>query len=538
MANMMINISLSLVTLSLMIGTALALDIETSGRIESRVGLINHNGSGDSNNLIHIERINWGLQQEFDFLAFNYSLTGGGLMRGSSQFDKSQITPEYQAKVQIVPFRQLVLELFSYSQMRNPMQIAQDTLQNQEQMTGIQLSSQLGNNGRIVAAFGSRNFSKNNSKVSHQFMKIQLEQKVIGLQFRLLGEKDLYTKDMTSGEDDRSNMSIQWYGSPIKGLNWTAINSVHNIGGEAFWRIYQRLNYQLSTRSTLWAHVNNQQVAYKGSYLNTQNYDIDYRRKMGELFALQLLSEGSKVKPLSGNPVFHWRSYLTGLHWRVGGNATSLGVLQFGFKESYRFGSGMDFQYELEERIPLLQNRLLRVGLSDHSVGELFVRTDAENNDPRYDIDHQLEITIDLWPGQKVQVANSFRMLNHFGTDLDFSEDTLRNALTHNIQFKYIQRKLRASIDHLTIRESGDDGDLRLHLNTRFSYHLKQGTSLNLISLYRYSSEVYPDYVWLNSFVKINMQNFDWALEVQTQGSPDEIFNNNFSVWMRFMRQL
>ncbi len=538
MANLMMKISDSLVMLSLMVGTTLALDIETSGRIESRVGLLNPSGSGDSNNLIHMERINWGLQQEFDFLAFNYSLSGGGLMRGSSQLDNSQISPEYQAKAQIVPFGQLVLELFSYSQMRNPMQIAQDTLQNQEQLSGIQLSSHFGNSGRIVAAYGSRNFTRNDSKVSHQFMKLQLEQKVVGLQFRLLGEKDLYTNDLISGDDDRSNLSIQWYGSPIRGLNWTAINSVHNVGGEAYWRIYQRLNYQLSTRSTLWAHVNNQQVAYQGSYLNTQGYDVDYRMKMGELFAVQLLSEGSKVKPLSGNPVFHWRSYLAGLHWRVGENATALGVLQFGFKESYRFGSGMDFRYELEERIPLLHNRLLRVGLSDHSAGELFVRTDADNSDPRYDIDHQLELTADLWPGQKVQVANSFRLLNHFGTDLDFSEDTLRNALTHNIQLKYIQRKFRASFDHLTIKDIGDESDLRLHFNTRFSYHLKPGTSLNLISLYRYNSEVFPDYVWLNSFVKVSMQNFDWALEVQTQGSPDKIFDDNFSVWMRFMRQL
>ena len=265
---------------------------------------------------------------------------------------------------------------------------------------------------------------------------------------------------------------------------------------------------------------------------------MDYRLKMGEIIALQLLSEGSKVKPLSGDPVFHWRSYLAGIHWRAGKKATALGVLQFGFKETYRFGSGMDLQYEIEERLPLLKNRFLRIGLSDHSAGELFIGTDSENSDPRYDIDHQVDLTIDLWPGQKVQVANNFRLLNHFGTDLDFSEDTLRNALTHNIQLKYIQRKLRVSFDHLTISDFGDDSDLRLHFNSRFSYHIKPGTSLNLISMYRYKSEVYPDYVWLNSFLKINMQQFSWALEVQSQGSPDEILDDNFSVWMRFMRQL
>ena len=207
-ANSMRKIILSLVLLTLMMGTAGAVDIESSGRIESRIGLINQTGGGDSNNLIHIERINWGLQQEFDFLALKYSLSGGGLLRGSSQFDNSQISPEYQAKAQLVPFRKLVLELFSYSQMRNPMQITQDTLQNQEQVSGIQLSSQLGNTGRVLVAYGIRNLTRDDFKVSHQFMNFQLEQKILGLQFRLRGEKDLYKSDLTSGEDDRSKLSI------------------------------------------------------------------------------------------------------------------------------------------------------------------------------------------------------------------------------------------------------------------------------------------------------------------------------------------
>jgi hypothetical protein len=128
--------------------------------------------------------------------------------------------------------------------------------------------------------------------------------------------------------------------------------------------------------------------------------------------------------------------------------------------------------------------------------------------------------------------------LNHFGTDLDFSEDTLRNAITHNVQLKYVKRKLRASLDHLTVSDLGEESDLRLHLNTRFTYHMSPGSSLNLISMYRYKSEIYPDYLWLNSFIKVNMHYFNWALEVQAQGEPDTIFDDKFSVWMRFVRQL
>ncbi len=507
------------------------------GRLESRVGLLS-NARGESNNVVHMQRINWGIQQHFNLLAFNYSLTGGGLLRGSSQLELNEFIPEFQVKAQIHPFRQTTIEMFSYSQLRNPMQIAQDSLQQKEQVNGLQYRSSLPNNGRLLIAYGFRNSEGGSNTIDHHFAKLQLEQKLMGLQFRLSGEQDLINNELTSGDHDRSNMSIQWYGSPVSGLNWTAINSVHNYAGDDYWRIYQRVNYQVSNRSTVWAHFSNSQISYRGSFLNTQAYDLDYRFKKSEVFALQLISEGSKVKPLLGNPQYHWRTYLAGLHWRLGSDASALGVLQLGYKESYRFGSGFVMKFELEERLPLLHTRKLRIGLSDHSEGELFIGSDGISEDPRYDIDHRMDLTVDLWPGQQVQVATTFRLLNHLGTDLDFSEDTLRNALTHNIQFKYVKRKLRASLDHLTVRDIGEKSDLRLHLNSRLTYRMSPGSSLNFISMYRYQSEFYPDYLWLNSFIKVNMHYFNWALEVQAQGQPDTIFDEHFALWMRFVRQL
>jgi len=529
--------SLGLLTMVLFTGQVFALDWNSTGRIESRVGLLS-TGTETSNNLVHMERLNWGIHQQFHYLDFNYSLSGGGILRGSSQLELTEFIPEFQAKAQMEPFRQTSMEMFSYSQLRNPMQIAQDSVQHREQVSGLQFRSNLPNNGRLLIAYGFRTSERDTHAIDHQFAKLHLEQKLMGLQFRFSGEKDLINNNVSSRDDDRSNLSLQWYGSPAPGLNWTAMNSVYNYGGDDYWRVFQRVNYQLSKRSTIWSHFSNQQIAYRGTYLNTQDYDLDYRWKKSEVLAYQLITEGSEVKPLSGVPQFHWRTYLAGLHWRLGNQTSALGVLQLGYKESYRFGSGLDMQYELEERLPLFQNRTLRVGLSDHSEGELFIGMDDISEEPRYDIDHRLDLNLDLWPGQKIQVGNTFRLINHFGTDLDFSEDTLRNAITHNIQFKYVKRKLRASLDHLTVSELGENSDLRLHLNTRFTYHMSAGSSLNFISMYRYKSEVYPDYLWLNSFFKVNMHYFNLALELQAQGQPETIFEDNFSLWMRFVRQL
>jgi len=519
------------------VGTqGLALGLTGDGRVEGRLGLVR--SSDGQNNLVHMERVNYGLHQSFNTMNFSYSLYGGGITRGSSELQMSELVPEFQARAQLQPFGTTTLEAFSYSQLRNPMQIVHDSLQHRETVSGVQFRSELPNDGRLLLAYGFRNSEKDSHAIDHQFAKLHLEQRLLGLQVRFRGETDLVDNALTPGEDDRSNVSLQWYGSPLARLNWTAMNALYNYGGNAYWRIFQRANYQISERSTLWAHFSNQQSAYRGSYLNIQSYDLDYRWKKSDAIALQLLAEGSKVNPLSGVPEHHWRGYFTGLHWRLGHRRSALGVLQLGFKETYQFGSGVDIRFELEERIPLMESRKLRIGLSDHAEGELFFGVDDISPDPLYDLDHHLDLTVDLWPGNPIQLANTFRVLNHFGTDLAFSEDTLRNALTHNVQLKYIKRKLRASLDHLAIADLGDEGDLRLHLNSRVTYRLSSGTSLNLQSMYRYKSDLYPEYLWMNSFVKVHMRYFDWALELQAQGDPDTVFDENLSLWMRFVRQL
>jgi hypothetical protein len=516
---------------------AIGQSIQATGRIEGRVGLVSSQSESETD-LVHMERIHFGIQQNLDFLSLNYQITWGGLYRGSRELGFTDFYPEYQARAKMVPVGHVQLELFSFSQLRNPMQISQDTIRHTEQVSGVQLESPLPGSGRIIASYGTRNASWNETERINQFYKLQLERKIMGLQFRVRGEKDLYSEGVSAQDEDRSNLSLQWYGSPIKGLSWTSLNSLYRFRGQDYWRIYQRLNYQLGTRSTLWTHIRNQQVAFRGSYLNTQGFDVDYRWKLNDKIALQGLVEGSKVRPLDGDPLYHWRAYMAGVHWRFGNSWSALGVLQSGYKESYRFGSGMSIRYELEERWPILRSRRLALEVSDYSDGEFFFRMDADQSDPRYDIDHELRMNLDLFPGSKIQVGNTIKVLNHFGTDLDFSSDTLRNAITHNIQLKFIQRRLRASLDHFTINELSEPADLRLHLNTRFSYHLSPGRSLNFVSMYRYQSDYYPNYLWLSGFIKINMQHFNWALEVQAQGDPDQVFDENLSVWMRFVRQL
>ena len=80
----------------------MALDVSSSGRIESRVGVL-ANESDDGTRLVHMERVNWGIRQELSMMGLQYSLSGGGLLRGSTLLDSTEFIPEFQVKAQMKP---------------------------------------------------------------------------------------------------------------------------------------------------------------------------------------------------------------------------------------------------------------------------------------------------------------------------------------------------------------------------------------------------------------------------------------------------
>lgn len=57
---------------------AIGQSIQATGRIEGRVGLVSSQSESETD-LVHMERIHFGIQQNLDFLSLNYQITGGGL---------------------------------------------------------------------------------------------------------------------------------------------------------------------------------------------------------------------------------------------------------------------------------------------------------------------------------------------------------------------------------------------------------------------------------------------------------------------------
>ena len=507
------------------------------GFIESRVGWLADTSLSDGSQIVHMERLQYGWNRQFGS-STNLAFTLGGLARQTTREGELEILPEYQARASVSNIGRMELGLFSYSQLRNPMQILQDTLQHREQVHGIQLRTPIARDGRLNLAFGVRAFDRETAEFDHQFIKYQLEKKLVGLRFRLNGEQDLYSG--VADERDRSLLALHWYGQPANGLNWTASNTLFQQNGNDYWRIYQRVNYQINERSQVWARISQGHSRYRSTDLLRRSYDINYRRAYSPRWGSDLIFEGNRVTPIEGDPIYHWRAYLTGAYWNLGSQSQHRGVLRAGYKESYRFGKGIDAILETHENFNLVNSRNMRLDLRDQAHGELFFRVDDADAEEkiRHDINHEVQLTATLWPNQRRQMGTSLRLINHFGSDLDFSVDTLRNAITHDVFYKWIRPRARFSVNHLIISEFGDDADTRLHLNTRASYRLNRGTSLNFMSMYRYQSDRYPEYLWLTGFLRIDLGRFDLSLDVDAAGEPDYVFENDLHVWMRVMRQL
>ena len=537
----MIVIGRLFLSMALLVSATIATPIGQTGFIESNLSYNLDTLSESGSSFVHQERIAWGLQGNSNaLLNLNYKLTLGGVLRGNTAFSTTQITPEYGVKTSLQPAKFLDLALFSYSRLRNPMQVFSDSLEYREFVHGVKLGARFSSGTRLSIATGIRSQEINHRdsiRTNQQFVQLHLDQRLAGMQFRLTGESDIWSRDTLAGQH-AGMTSLQWYGSPVKNLHWTASNSIYLTNDYNFWRLSHRLNYQLSQRQKVWANFSQGDFAYGTQTLLRRNYDLRYRFQWKAALGLDLVFRGNQVTVPDSLDIFHWRSYGISTHWNVGRQGFVRGNLDAGFKESFRYGKGIDVLLQASESKQLLNLKMMTLQIRDDLSVEFFQRID-ETGDPRYDIRHKLRLTTNFLPGGHYQLGNHIKVHSHFGSDLDFSPDTLRNAVIDELYFKTFSQKNQLAVYYRTILDIRDpDSDLRFSLNTRFSRRVTPNLSYNFNSSYRFQSEIYPDYLWLSAIMKFQTELFSYALELQSAGSPSTALEQDSRIWLRFVRQI
>lgn len=532
--------SKAILSLFLFLSIVQSAPLQQTGFIESKMSMVLDTLQDSGSKFVHQERINWGLQGTADFASINYRMNIGGVLRGNTAFPNSQITPEYGFRANAKPMKSWDLALFSYSRLRNPMQILSDSLEYKEFVHGLKLGAQLSPYTNFSIATGIRSQAithRDTTSSSQQFVQLHVDQRMAGMQFRFTGETDAWERESLDSRQT-SLLNLQWYGSPVNALRWNASNSLYFHDDYSFWRISHRLNYDLSPRRQVWALFNQGDFAYGSQSLIRQNYDLRYRFKWKPALGVDLVLKGNKVSVADSIDIFHWRSYGLSSFWSAGEAGFIRGNFDLGFKESFLYGKGLDLLVNTSEFKQIYSSDFVAVQLRDDLSAEYFQRVD-ETGDPRYDISHKFRFTTEFLPQNRFRVGNHVKIHSHFGSDLDFSPDTLRNAVIDEIYLKSYNQKSQFSIYYRTIYEIIDpDNDLQFNLNARYFRQLSPTLSCNLMSLYRFQSDLYSDYLWLSTALRYNTNLFTYAVEFQSGGDPDMVFKQDSQIWLRFVRQI
>ncbi len=512
-----------------------------TGFLEGNINYSLDTLSTTGSKLTHQERVSWGIQgHSTTLLKMNYKVTIGGVLKGNTAFAKTQISPEYGIQTSLQPYKSLDLALFSYSRLRNPMQIMSDSLEYKEFVHGVKLSASLKSGTRLSVASGIRSQEithRDSIETSQQFIQMHLDQRIGNMRFRLAGESDVWSRD-TLDQRQQTMVSAGWHGNLGKKLRWTASNAYFLTDDYTFWRLSHRLKYDLTQRQAVWARYTQGDFAYGAQTLQRNNYDLRYRYQWRPAIGVDLAFKGNRVSVPDSIDIFHWRSYGLSTHWLGGSKRSFRGNLDAGFKESFRYGKGVDVLLRTSESWQVMNSKIVTLHMRDDISAEFFQRMD-ETGDPRYDISHKIRLTTAFLPGRSYQIGNHFKVHSHIGSDLDFSSDTLRNAIIDEVYFKAFRQKSQVAVFYRTVLDIRDsENDLQFSLNTRFFHRVTRYFTYNFMSMYRFQSDVYPDYLWLTAILKVDSNHFNYALELQTAGPPSMAFEQDLSIRLRFVRRL
>ena len=51
-------------------------------------------------------------------------------------------------------------------------------------------------------------------------------------------------------------------------------------------------------------------------------------------------------------------------------------------------------------------------------------------------------------------------------------------------------------------------------------------------------SEIYADYLWMSATLKYHRELFSYAIELQSAGLPENTFEQDSRIWLRFVRRI
>jgi|FLOH01.1.fsa_nt_gi hypothetical protein len=504
-----------------------------TGNFQGRVGMDLSDTSSVKNALTHVEQLQLSWRGN-SALWGAYRLQLGGVMHGNGAQETFNIFPEYNIATRYKFWKNVNIDVYSDWHVLNPLTIKPDELVGRQRISGFKVNTTLPWNIHVSLGLGYRTTTGEYQKYAGLANDIALSKHFAKntLRFWMHNISDIVDSNVVMP----SRWGLDGRGE-IYGVKWSSRHGNYTYSGKHFVQSSHFLEKDLTPKIKSRGEINLYDFEQKSVFFHRLSMNWTNRMTVSKNITAITLLARDRVTEQDSLDRIHWRKYAIGLAWNIGKVNQFNGEFIMGYKQSASYGHGLDITYNEDAKWNIMQSKSMKMSLKDVFFAELFSRMDIPNQSMMYDMDHHLEFVTEFRPQQKFSIQNRIFVQNHFGSDLNFSYDTLRNHVTDQLAFKMTGQSLQSFSSFSTIMDM-DSSDVSFRVDSRLYLKTSSTTSLRFWGGYRFGSSIYDDLGQASALFRFSYPRWTWAAEWLYFGYPALDQPKESQLWFRFTRRL
>ncbi|MFA7330492.1 MAG: hypothetical protein WC326_05385 [Candidatus Delongbacteria bacterium] len=505
-----------------------------------------------------------------------YLVRTGATLAQNTLYEQRVYTPELQGDLDWKPVHQVQLGLFSRYGWRRPNAFLVDSLRLRDLILGARLALRPLDHTELTVSAGNRRVLNERASTDHRFLRGELEQRIPAWNQFLIrgwGESSWYgLADSLDFDLQRSLAGLTLAGTMPGGA------AVHSNSGLVEREGVRRLLGQNRVR---WQQGPHRLSANAGADYTKQDERSIYRRQAGLAWRwmptpvlgseLRISSDRAQVDDVDRS---HRRDYLALaiFDWRPlaarAAAQTAAGVqtdwsqpirhglwlkrdlllrgdLGGGWSETAEYGNGITGRGELELLLPVEPVDWLGLNLRELARGELFRLQDQETVAPhartlQREADNLLGLGSTLLPHGSFQVGHNVDWRRHVGTELVFSDDTLRNTINNELWIKWRRNRIQARLSGMSVQHLVDEDPVKWErrVAAQLRWQPVRPATFNLRGVWRPRRDPLPERMWIRAFAEFEMNKLQLTADLRFVGDPANFGDTDTQAWIHVLRRL
>ncbi len=513
--------------------------------------------------------------------SLRYSILGGGSYAVNSVYEQRILTPEYAADLRWSPVEAVELGVFSRYGWRRPNAFLADSLRLRDWINGLRLFLHPLDHTELDLVAGNRRLREDRRYSDRRFARGELCQRLPfwnGFLIRANAESDWYgLADSLDFELQRTLGGLTLSGELPGGVQVYSYSGQVYREGVRRWVFHDRIRALLFGAHRLSAEVGSDwstlreerifqrrllagwswspcrwggfRARLRGRWIERNHVDVTHSRDAAAGPVLDYRPFDGSRSTADGEPSPKhggWKNAARDLHLK--------GHLLAGYKQSARYGDGVIGDGLLDFRIPLLPPALLSSELRALAAAEYMRLLDADTSragpfyqwsaqdldENQLDFNTSLSMSSRVNPQGRISAGHRADWKRHLGTELVFSDDTLRNTISNEVWVRVDRFRQNASLAGMLVNHlaASADRDTEYRLSLRWMYRVTRLVSLSLRGVWRPESGAFDERLWLRAFAEVSLNKLGLNLDFRFSGDPGDLGQRDTQAWVHMVRRL